>query len=490
MKAARPADPGIDAKLSTLIVSGLDGKPVPLARKADAIEIDYEKAPQPGEDVPAFLGKGSFGHVWRYKRMTPSPTIPMGQCMAVKEMNKSLITKSERMLRLTMVEMSVLRGFNHPNIITLYEVVHTQSRLYIVMEIVSGGDLYAFIHKHRPVCPDEAGVIVKQILEGLKYIHGRDVVHRDIKPENILIDVDTRHIKIIDFGLAKYCREGGGGGPQDFTKEPSPITSYHVPSPTIVPTPDVGTALYCSLEQVCGALGSDWTTTKSNLKKVDIYATGVIAYTMLVGSLPFIVPSHRPGGQEIPKAQQLRELKRKIAKGVQFPARCAGLPISCKMMVQFGLMHVDTQERKSAKEALEMEWMQSVQVPESALPQNGGIVVIEKAATTIQMCGPPGPGKRKKGRSCTPPSGKASPSPAACQSPPVAELSDVSEAPTAKVGKIECEEDGEEEAGDPGLADPEEFKDDWDLLLAGPRADDDDQNFTKSDGDVEMGTEA
>lgn len=110
-------------------------------------------------------------------------------------------------------EFTILRDLNHPNIISIEKVVYSTNSIYIFQDLVTGGDLYSYMDykiKQRGqrgrLLEVEAAVIVRQILEGVEYLHEQDIVHRDLKPENILMTSldDGGRIVITDFGQARF----------------------------------------------------------------------------------------------------------------------------------------------------------------------------------------------------------------------------------------------------------------------------------------------
>ena len=95
----------------------------------------------------------------------------------------------------------------HPHIIRLYEVIHTPTDIYVIMEYVKSGELFDYIVEKGRLAEEEARHFFQQIISGLEYCHRNMVVHRDLKPENLLLD--ARHnIKIADFGLSNVMRDG------------------------------------------------------------------------------------------------------------------------------------------------------------------------------------------------------------------------------------------------------------------------------------------
>eukprot|EP00826_Nyctotherus_ovalis_P042322 TRINITY_DN4335_c0_g1_i1.p3 TRINITY_DN4335_c0_g1~~TRINITY_DN4335_c0_g1_i1.p3 ORF type:complete len:157 (-),score=40.06 TRINITY_DN4335_c0_g1_i1:1230-1700(-) len=110
-------------------------------------------------------------------------------------------------MRCFIEEIKVLRLLNHPNIVKLYEIYETSSYVHLVMEYIEGEDLFTHLEKKERYSEKDASVIVKQLLNVLKYCHALDIIHRDVKPENIMIQNSPNSakstIKLIDFGLAE-----------------------------------------------------------------------------------------------------------------------------------------------------------------------------------------------------------------------------------------------------------------------------------------------
>jgi 5'-AMP-activated protein kinase catalytic alpha subunit len=104
-------------------------------------------------------------------------------------------------------EIRLLRFFNHQNIIRLYEVLDTNTDIFVVTEYISGGDLYDVIASKGKLPENEAKPYFKQIVAGVDYCHRNLVAHRDLKLENILID-GNNNIKIADFGLSNIMNDG------------------------------------------------------------------------------------------------------------------------------------------------------------------------------------------------------------------------------------------------------------------------------------------
>jgi len=195
------------------------------------------------------LGVGTFGKV----KMADHSTT--GQKVAIKIINKKKMSQmSGNMTEKIRREITILQCLRHPHVIRLYELIDTPTDIFMVMEYVSGGELFDYIvHKLR-LSEGEARRFFQQILSGVEYCHQCMVTHRDLKPENLLLD-NNLHIKIADFGLSNVMRDG------EFLK-----TSCGSPN-------------YASPEVVSGKayVGPE----------VDVWSCGVVLYALLCGNLPF-----------------------------------------------------------------------------------------------------------------------------------------------------------------------------------------------------------
>uniref|UniRef100_A0A3Q4GKJ6 Serine/threonine-protein kinase DCLK2 n=1 Tax=Neolamprologus brichardi TaxID=32507 RepID=A0A3Q4GKJ6_NEOBR len=175
-----------------------------------------------------------------------------GKEFALKIIDKTKCSGKEHLIE---NEVAVLRKVKHPNIIMLIEEVDTPSELYLVMELVKGGDLFDAITSSAKYTERDASVMVYNLARALKYLHSLNIVHRDIKPENLLVfeyPDGTKSLKLGDFGLA-----------------------------TVVEGP---------LYTVCGTptyVAPEIIVESGYGLKVDIWAAGVITYILLCGFPPF-----------------------------------------------------------------------------------------------------------------------------------------------------------------------------------------------------------
>jgi serine/threonine protein kinase len=110
-------------------------------------------------------------------------------------------------------EIRALRELQHPNIIQLFDVYITEGKIFIIMELMEGGELFDYVVQKGTLTEEEASRIVRKVTAALVYMHSKNIVHRDLKPENLMLRKPPRNnnesveVKIIDFGLSKVRRD-------------------------------------------------------------------------------------------------------------------------------------------------------------------------------------------------------------------------------------------------------------------------------------------
>ncbi|XP_005089392.1 calcium/calmodulin-dependent protein kinase type IV [Aplysia californica] len=169
---------------------------------------------------------------------------------AVKIMDKRVEQKT------IMTEVGILLKMDHPNVVRMKEVFETLENVYIVLELVTGSELFQRIVTQGFYSEKQAANAVRDIVQAVKYLHDHNVVHRDLKPENILyedLSPDSR-LKVADFGL-------------------STIVSNKVSLMTVCGTPG-----YCAPEVLKG---------QKYERSCDMWSVGVITYILLCGYEPF-----------------------------------------------------------------------------------------------------------------------------------------------------------------------------------------------------------
>ncbi|KAM5172372.1 death-associated protein kinase 2 isoform 1-T1 [Mantella aurantiaca] len=153
------------------------------------------------------LGSGQFAIV---KRCREKKT---GTEYAAKFIKKRQSRASRRGVTREEIEreVNILRDVQHPNVITLQDVYENKTDVVLVLELVSGGELFDFLAQKESLSEEEATRFIKQILDGVNYLHTRNIAHFDLKPENIMLldkTIPVPHIKLIDFGLAHKIEDG------------------------------------------------------------------------------------------------------------------------------------------------------------------------------------------------------------------------------------------------------------------------------------------
>ena len=142
------------------------------------------------------IGTGGFGKVWHVETRKGSRTF------ALKEMQKSLIIARNGVSSI-LNERLLLSLLKHPFIVSMQYAFQDRLRLYLVMELMPGGDLRTYLSKRRIISEPEAKFMIVCILIGLEYLHINGIIHRDIKPENLVFD-SKGYLRITDFGIARF----------------------------------------------------------------------------------------------------------------------------------------------------------------------------------------------------------------------------------------------------------------------------------------------
>ena len=196
------------------------------------------------------LGEGGFGSV----RLGINKQT--GEKVAIKILEKSKLTRYEDRIRINR-EIEILKKVKHPNIVQLYSVIQTDKQIFLIMEYIKGQELYQYILLKKKLSEEEACFYFQQIISGIEYLHKLKIAHRDIKSENILIEQNTKTIKIIDFGLSN---------------------TYGDKDNEILKTA-CGSPFYAPPEMLRGDSYRGGT--------VDIWSCGVVLFAMICGFLPF-----------------------------------------------------------------------------------------------------------------------------------------------------------------------------------------------------------
>jgi serine/threonine protein kinase len=192
------------------------------------------------------IGKGGFGRVWKIQSKKTNTKY------ALKEMSKLKIIdkKSEKSIN---SEREFLSKLNHSFIVNMHYAFQDRDNLYLVMDLLNGGDLRFHISRYRKFSEEQTRFFLANIIYAIDYIHSNNVIHRDIKPENLVLD-DKGYVRITDFGIAK---------------ENMPDNSSETS----------GTPGYMAPEVMKG---------RNHSFPVDFFAIGVIGYEFMIGTRPYV----------------------------------------------------------------------------------------------------------------------------------------------------------------------------------------------------------
>jgi len=249
------------------------------------------------------LGRGGFSIV---KRAIKKET---GEVFAVKIIEKN---QSEEELALLQREIDIMQTLDHKNIIALDDVYNEKDTIYLVMELVQGGELFDQIVSRGTYSEADAAHIVRQILEAVEYMHENGIAHRDLKPENLLCSGDENNtIKVTDFGLSKNFSSAS--------------------LKTSCGTPD-----YVAPEVLRGQAYDN---------SVDIWSIGVITYILLCGFPPFYGHTDQQIFEKILKVEY------------DFPSPdWDNISKEAKEFVSQILVH-DSSKRPTASQSLDKDWI-------------------------------------------------------------------------------------------------------------------------------------
>ncbi|XP_058650418.1 serine/threonine-protein kinase BRSK2 isoform X2 [Onychostoma macrolepis] len=231
-----------------------------------------------------------------------------GQKVAVKIVNREKL--SESVLMKVEREIAILKLIEHPHVLKLHDVYENNKYLYLVLEHVSGGELFDYLVKKGRLTPKEARKFFRQIISALDFCHSHSICHRDLKPENLLLD-ERNNIRIADFGMASL---------------------------------QVGDSL---LETSCGsphyACPEVIRGEKYDGRRADVWSCGVILFALLVGALPF---DH----------DNLRQLLEKVKSGVFHMPHF--IPPDCQALLR-GMIEVNPEKRLTLEAIEKHAWYQA-----------------------------------------------------------------------------------------------------------------------------------
>jgi len=266
------------------------------------------------------LGSGNFAKVYKATTIKPGVqesgvTVP--QQVAIKVIDKKKVEDLNDITR----EIEIMETCQHKNIIRLYEIFEEKDKMNLIMELVTGGELFDEIVQRGNFTEKDAAKVIGTLCSALDYLHEKKIVHRDLKPENILLSQkkedlspgEEAEIKVADFGLARLIAD------KDLMRTACGTPGYVAPE--VLKNKGYGS----------GA--------------VDLWSAGVILYILLCGFPPFY-------------EEELPALFDQILKGrYDFPSPWwDNISNEAKELVK-GLLTVDQKKRFTAKQVMAHPWI-------------------------------------------------------------------------------------------------------------------------------------
>ncbi|PON59624.1 Calcium/calmodulin-dependent/calcium-dependent protein kinase [Parasponia andersonii] len=199
-------------------------------------------------EIGRTIGEGTFAKV-KFGQNTET-----GESVAMKVLDRSTIIK-HKMVDQIKREISVMKLVRHPHVVRLYEVLASRTKIYIILEYITGGELFDKIVQKGRLSEAESRRYFQQLIDGVDYCHSKGVYHRDLKPENLLLD-SQGNLKISDFGLSALPEQG--------------VSLLR----TTCGTPNYVAPEVLSHKGYDGAVA-------------DVWSCGVILYVLMAGYLPF-----------------------------------------------------------------------------------------------------------------------------------------------------------------------------------------------------------
>lgn len=222
--------------------------------------------------------------------------------------------------RLLAREISTMESLQHPNVVRLYEVVETPSRLFLVLEYAGGGDLHNKICNEGKLSDNASKITFAQILSAIKYMHNINVIHRDLKAENILF-TSSGCVKVADFGFSTR------------------VSNRNIALDTFCGSPPYAAPELFRDECYLGP-------------PVDVWAMGVLLFFMVTGTMPF-------------RAETMGKLRRCIIDGTYTVP--PWVPGPCQRLIK-GILKSVPADRCAVDQMLGCDWLLPVEFPWSLVP--------------------------------------------------------------------------------------------------------------------------
>ncbi|XP_039533993.1 ribosomal protein S6 kinase beta-1 isoform X1 [Pimephales promelas] len=233
------------------------------------------------------LGKGGYGKVFQVRKVSGATP---GKIFAMKVLKKAMIARNAKDTAHTKAERSILEEVKHPFIVDLIYAFQTGGKLYLILEYLSGGELFMQLEREGIFLEDTACFYLAEISMALGHLHQKGIIYRDLKPENIMLNYNG-HVKLTDFGLCKESIHDG----------------------TVTHT-FCGTIEYMAPEILMRS---------GHNRAVDWWSLGALMYDMLTGAPPFTAENRKKTIDKILRCklnlppyltQEARDLLKKLLK--------------------------------------------------------------------------------------------------------------------------------------------------------------------------------
>ena len=280
----------------------------PINENDSPLEKDYQ--------IQETLGKGAYGKVVKALHL------PSREYRAIKIIDTRHMHKEDKLK--IFQEIKILSKLDHPNIIKIYEYFNSNRNIFIVTELLAGGELFDKIIDQQKFSEVDAARTMKEVLSAIQYCHEKKIVHRDLKPENILVEGET--IKIIDFGTSRKFEAN------------KMMSNSH------------GTPYYIAPEVLFNRYN----------EKCDIWSCGVILYILLCGLPPFNGRSDTEIMENVKMAQ------------FSFGKKFNHVSKTAKDLIT-RMLTVDFEKRPTARDCLGHEWF-STKITDTPREISQGII--------------------------------------------------------------------------------------------------------------------
>lgn len=239
------------------------------------------------------------------------------KAFAMKHIKKNQLMTNQTEPKRIINEAIIMKSLQHPCVVRMHDIVDNTDSLFIMLELMQGGDLLSRIINKKRLSERISKLFFLQLCHAVKYLHDKNITHRDLKPDNVLLETtdDETLLKVSDFGLSKAVNNDS------------------------VMRTLCGTPLYVAPEVLLTGGRGSYT------KKVDIWSLGVVLFTMLSGTLPFSDEYGTAASDQIKKG-----------KFAYRSSAWRGISLHAKQLIN-DMLTVDANTRLSIDEVLSHQWL-------------------------------------------------------------------------------------------------------------------------------------